>query len=207
MKINSLYKFYSFYFGYEGSSNKKRALRFVFAIKDTIQVLEEAYFMADEEIIEDYCLSEKNSQIAVKFLRKLQKLSSFRSEEPLLELDFFDCSIKVPESELIKGTRGGINIPFQYIWDNKKKDVILLSFGGSENFIKEVEVLFGLIYNFSIDKPFNSEAKTITYWNISNGIEESVTIDKIKQTPKDKLITALNNYIKEQCNLRKKSKK
>lgn len=195
MKINSLYKFYKFYFGYEVTQNKKRALAFVFGIQKTIKILKESYMKQDEDIINNYFSEENKHPIAVKFLKNSQSLFYSRSEYPLEELEFIDSLIKIQQRYLINKTRDGVKIPFQYIWDNKNKDVIVFTFGTTHNFMGEIEVLLGLIYNFNIDKPLNKKARTITYWDLSKGTENSIEINNIVTTSKEDLIKALNNYI------------
>ncbi len=193
MRLKSLYKFYQKHFGYQQSTSKKQALVYAFAIRDTIEVMEEAYGVSNNSPIENYYSSPQKHPLAVKFLENAESLASQRYTNPLEVLRYCDASIFV-EQGLLSTNRRGISIPCPYAIDHDNHDVIVFTFSNFLNMTKEVDVFIGLIEEFKITHPLPKDVKYLTYWDLANGTEKTINLSTVTPETRENLLTTLNKF-------------
>ncbi|MZP28892.1 hypothetical protein GTO91_04105 [Heliobacterium undosum] len=193
MRLNSIYHYFRMFFRYPESTDSDRSRRYAFAIRDALALIDEVYMKKSYRPFIDYLSREKNNALAVKFVTNFDGIAKSHDPNYIIKSLFFRGTIVIDASYL-NSNRRGIEIPFPYVIDRSKNNISIPTFGAPNNMKDEVAVLLGLINEFRLEGTWPTTLETISYWDLSSGLEKEMNLNSVTPVNRNKLIEVLNKF-------------
>lgn len=186
MRLNSLYRFYSYYFGYPQAS-RPQSVGYAKIIGLFTRIVKEIYMTQDLTIMNKYKQLFPGSR-AIEFVQNLQELAQARFSDPLKQLKYHSYQIDVEPQGLTLHTVEKLYIGAEFIWNPLDEEMIFLTFGSCDNMSQELGVFLTLSENLSAQRLPVGRPKLYTYWSIPYISEFTLTRDEIIRAPVDEVL-------------------